>query len=236
MSAVITEDVLEIAARLGLAVLLGGIIGMEREMHGRAAGLRTHILVCLGAAVLVIGGAEMQQAVSALHPGLEFRPDPTRLAAGIVTGIGFLGAGAIIRSADTIHGLTTAACVWLVAAIGIACGAGYTGLASAGTAMALVALVGLSRIERFLPADRYHRLHVEADSFERHDAVRAALAEGKVRVQRTEIRCDAESAGTPACVVVVYHVKHKGDAGPRVVQAVSRLPGVRGTRWELERG
>ncbi|MFL5941603.1 MAG: MgtC/SapB family protein, partial [Gaiellaceae bacterium] len=125
--------------RLALAATLGGLIGVERELREREAGLRTHLLVALGSALFTIVGAygfhsflESGQAV--------VRADPTRIAAQIVTGIGFLGAGAIIRQGLSIRGLTTAATLWVVAAIGLASGAGYYSAAVITTGVALVAL------------------------------------------------------------------------------------------------
>jgi putative Mg2+ transporter-C (MgtC) family protein len=107
-----------VIAQVLLAVLLSGVIGFEREMHGRSAGLRTHILVCLGATLVMVVGKHITFGAS--H-------DPGRIAAGVITGIGFLGAGEIIRTQGGVHGLTTAACLWLVAALGVAVGSGLYG-------------------------------------------------------------------------------------------------------------
>ena len=111
-------------ARLAVAVGLGGAIGFERELREREAGLRTHILVCVGSALFTIVSAYGFRGF--LESGDQvIRADPTRIAAQIVTGIGFLGAGAIIRQGLSVRGLTTAATLWVAAAIGIAAGAGY---------------------------------------------------------------------------------------------------------------
>ena len=104
------------APALLLAILLGGAIGLERESRGRPAGLRTHILVCLGATIIMIASTRMGELTQALSPASRIQVDPGRIAAGIVTGIGFLGAGAIIRIGDLVRGLTTAGCIWFVAA------------------------------------------------------------------------------------------------------------------------
>ena len=125
--------------RLALAAALGGVIGFERELRDREAGLRTHMLVCLGSALFTIVSAY------GFHEFLVsgdqvVRADPTRIAAQIVTGIGFLGAGAIIRQGVSVRGLTTAATLWVAAAIGIAAGAGYYPGAVLGTAVTLLAL------------------------------------------------------------------------------------------------
>ncbi len=131
-----------VIAKVLLAVLLSGIIGFEREMHGRSAGLRTHILVCLGAALIMIVGR---------HITLGTAHDPGRVAAGVITGIGFLGAGEIIRTQGGVHGLTTAACLWLVAAIGVAVGSELYALSMLCTVLAVAVLFALSRLERRLP-------------------------------------------------------------------------------------
>ena len=105
--------------RLILAVVLGALIGIEREMHGKPAGLRTHAMVSLGACLFTIASMAFGGSDTAVLV------DPSRVAAGIVTGIGFLGAGAIFRDENKIRGLTTAADMWMVAAIGLAVGIGY---------------------------------------------------------------------------------------------------------------
>jgi putative Mg2+ transporter-C (MgtC) family protein len=125
--------------RLSVAAGLGGLIGLERELRDREAGFRTHILVCLGSALFTIVSAYGFRGF--LTSGDQvIRADPTRIAAQIVTGIGFLGAGAIIRQGFSVRGLTTAATLWVSAAIGIAAGAGYYSGAVIGTAITLLAL------------------------------------------------------------------------------------------------
>ena len=144
--------------RLGLAAALGGAIGFERELREREAGLRTHLLVCVGSALFTIISAY------GFHDFLTsgdqvVRTDPTRIAAQVVTGIGFLGAGAIIRQGLSIRGLTTAATLWISAAIGMAAGAGYYPGAIIGTVITLVALwplrIGAYQVmERIRPEER----------------------------------------------------------------------------------
>jgi putative Mg2+ transporter-C (MgtC) family protein len=125
-----------------LAVVLGGIIGAEREFNKKPAGLRTNILICLGAAVFTI----ISRRIVAGEPA----GTAARVAAQIVTGVGFLGAGAIIQDRGGVHGLTTAATIWLVASIGTACGAGLRELAVISTAVAVAVLFGLSPVARLL--------------------------------------------------------------------------------------
>jgi putative Mg2+ transporter-C (MgtC) family protein len=131
-----------------LAVIFGGAIGLEREISGKAAGLRTNVLICLGAAVFTIISRQMAAGTNG---------SLTRIAAQIVTGVGFLGAGAIIVDRGGVHGLTTAATIWLVASIGMACGAGFYALAVISTFIAILVLLGLGQLEK--PLERYGRKH-----------------------------------------------------------------------------
>ncbi len=131
------EDVIGII----LAVVLGGIIGLERELSGKVAGIRTNILICLGAAVFTIVSRQMAEGTD---------PSNTRIAAQIVTGVGFLGAGSIIRDRGGVLGLTTAATIWLVASIGMACGAHFFGLAAIATITGFAVLLGLRKVSRRL--------------------------------------------------------------------------------------
>ena len=128
--------------RLALAAALGGLIGIERELREREAGLRTHLLVALGSALFTIVSAYGFHAFLTSGQSV-IRADPTRIAAQIVTGIGFLGAGAIIRQGLSVRGLTTAATLWVVAAIGLAAGAGYYSAAVITTALVLFSLYPL---------------------------------------------------------------------------------------------
>ncbi|MFL5928011.1 MAG: MgtC/SapB family protein [Gaiellaceae bacterium] len=152
-----------VVLRLVVAAGLGGAIGFERELRDREAGVRTHLLVSLGSALFTIVSAYAFHSFLASGATV-VRADPTRIAAQIVTGIGFLGAGAIIREGLSVRGLTTAATLWVVAAIGMACGAGWYGAAVITTLLTLVALWPLrifayKLIERIKPEE--NRLTVE---------------------------------------------------------------------------
>jgi putative Mg2+ transporter-C (MgtC) family protein len=149
--------------RLCIAGGLGAAIGFEREIRDREAGIRTHLLVSLGAALFTIVSAYGFHEFLASGDNV-IRADPTRIAAQIVTGIGFLGAGAIIREGLSIRGLTTAATLWVVAAIGMACGAGYYWPAAAATVLTIFALwplrlLAYRLIEQIKPEE--NRLTVE---------------------------------------------------------------------------
>jgi putative Mg2+ transporter-C (MgtC) family protein len=150
---------LGLLGRLLLAAVLGGIIGLERELSGKPAGLRTNLLICVGAALLTelsIGVAALAN-VEAVAEGTPFRADPARIAAQIVSGIGFLGAGTIIQARGSVVGLTTAATLWVVAAIGMAVGAQAYVMAAGSTLLVFVALVALGRLEQVIVSRRQAR-------------------------------------------------------------------------------
>jgi putative Mg2+ transporter-C (MgtC) family protein len=147
----------EVLLRVGLAGVLGGAIGAERELRERGAGLRTHMLVAVGSALFTLVSAYgFGDFDFSTREGIVF--DPTRIAAQIVTGIGFLGAGAIIRQGLSVRGLTTAATLWVVAAIGLASGAGYYSAAVITTVLVLLALWPLRIVARGL----FSRVRAEA--------------------------------------------------------------------------
>src|SRR5712671_824055 len=132
-----------IALHLVIALAAGGIIGLERSYHGRPAGFRTHALVCLSSCMLMVLTVYQDTWFSALSLD-QITVDPTRMAQGIMTGIGFLGAGVIMKEGLTISGLTTAASIWITAAIGIMIGVGFYFPAGIGTALTLVVLSGFA--------------------------------------------------------------------------------------------
>jgi putative Mg2+ transporter-C (MgtC) family protein len=169
-----------------LAVALSGLIGFEREMHGRPAGLRTHILVCLASTVLMLVTRNLPRELSTQLVDATVVLDPTRLAAGIVTGIGFLGAACVIRSGDIVRGITTGACIWSVSALGIVIGFEAYGLAIAATIGILVVLVLLDRLEGWISPIIYRRLVIRCESRELSalaDTVRGLLRKKRIRVQ-----------------------------------------------------
>jgi len=132
----------EIIIRLVLSVILSGLIGLERQLHRRTAGLRTHILVCLGSSLIMLTSLYIFDIYKNMVP-----LDPARIAAGVITGIGFLGAGAIIREREGVRGLTTAASLWVSAAIGLAVGCGFYSAALVTTVLTLGVLLFLRYAE-----------------------------------------------------------------------------------------
>lgn len=139
---------LELMLQLGLATLLGGAIGLERELGGKPAGLRTNILICLGSVLYTHISIGMMGANAS---------DPTRVAGQIVTGVGFIGAGTILHARGAIVGLTSAATIWVVAAIGVALGSGYYLESVGSTVVVLAVLAGLGRIEKLVERQSLRR-------------------------------------------------------------------------------
>ena len=178
--------------RLGLALLLGALIGFERESSEHAAGMRTNALVALGSCLFtLISGYGFLNFLTNAH----IQVDPTRIASYIVAGIGFLGAGSIVlkRDAHTVRGLTTAAAIWLVAAIGMACGAGLLLVAVLTTALAMLVLFFLRRLEkRLLPQlfVKSQQIHIEATTLGEQSVSQLceALTRIGIRVESLAIR------------------------------------------------
>jgi putative Mg2+ transporter-C (MgtC) family protein len=207
-------------ARLALATALGAVIGLERELDEKAAGLRTHMLVALGAALFTLVSAYgFSEFVGKDHVSF----DPSRIAAQIVTGIGFLGAGVIFRSGFTVRGLTTAASLWLVAAIGMAAGVGYWQGALIATAAGVVALRPLEWLKRFaLPTRRPAQMTVVlAEGASAGPVMEAVERSGDVlAVRRDGRRLDVEA-------------RLERDKRTQALNDVAGLDEVEEARWEF---
>jgi putative Mg2+ transporter-C (MgtC) family protein len=214
--------------RLALAAVLGGMIGVERELREREAGLRTHLLVALGSALFTIVGAYGFHAF--LDSGASVvRADPTRIAAQIVTGIGFLGAGAIIRQGLSVRGLTTAATLWVVAAVGLACGAGYYSAAVITTGLVLVALYPLRImayriLRRFRPEDG--RLLVLLPAGHAPGDVIDEVERSGARISSIDVSQEADRRRLELDVVLP-----RGTPAPRLVARIADLADVAEVRW-----
>ena len=213
--------------RLTVAALLGGAVGAERELRERQAGLRTHLVVCVGSALFTLVSAYgFRDFIEAGN--VYARIDPTRIAAQIVTGIGFLGAGAIIRQGLSVRGLTTAATLWLVAGIGMAAGAGYYDGAIIATLGALLTLGPLRVfayrvIRRFRP--EVDRLLVEIPA----GGSPAPLIETIERHGGRVVSLDVAQEGDRRSVAVEVEM-HKSSA-PTIVANVADIDGVLEVRW-----
>jgi putative Mg2+ transporter-C (MgtC) family protein len=172
---------LDLALKLALAVVAGGAIGFERQIAGKPAGLRTNILICLGSALL------MDLSINVATAGGRVG-DPARLAAQVVTGIGFIGAGTIMQARGAITGLTSAATIWVVAAIGLTVGAGFYLEARGATAMVMLVLAGLGNVEhRLLRARRTMSATIRTRPGVTLEWLRKALAMDGVQITKSEI-------------------------------------------------
>jgi putative Mg2+ transporter-C (MgtC) family protein len=214
--------------RLALAAILGGLIGVERELREREAGLRTHLLVALGSALFTIVGAYGFDAF--LNTGASVvRADPTRIAAQIVTGIGFLGAGAIIRQGLSVRGLTTAATLWVVAAVGLAAGAGYYSVAVITTALVLIALyplriIAFKILSRFRPEDG--RLLVALPAGEPPGRIVDEVERLGARISSLDVTQEGDRRRLELDVVLP-----RDTPIPRLVSRIADLENVAEVRW-----
>lgn len=172
--------------KLGLASLLGGLIGLEREFHSQPAGLRTHMLVSIGSCLIMLVSLFMWEHVD------RQRADPGRIAAQVVAGIGFLGAGAIMRFGMSVRGLTTAACLWTAAGIGLAVGAGFWQGALAATFFTLLTAFVLDRVERaFFIGRAYRRFTIHAkDAPGLVGRIEGVMESGGIGIKEVDIQRD----------------------------------------------
>jgi putative Mg2+ transporter-C (MgtC) family protein len=217
---------------LFLALLLGGAIGLEREWHGRPAGLRTHSLVCLTSTMLI--GISFRIGPDDVPLGEVGRLvlDPNRMGAGIVTGIGFLGAATVLRSGDLLRGLTTAACIWFVAGLGIVLGNRDYALAIAATAISLLVLTLLNRMTDVIHPIVYRRLVVRHD---REEAEAVTTEIGGVLKEEGLRVLDVAAAHEPGGQhELIFYLSLKNEQqSPRVTRRVAGLDGVTSAAWKL---
>jgi putative Mg2+ transporter-C (MgtC) family protein len=214
--------------RLALAAVFGGAVGLEREFREREAGFRTHMLVSVGSALFTIASAYGFRDFL-VNGGSLVRTDPTRIAAQIVTGIGFLGAGAIIRQGLSIRGLTTAATLWVVAAIGLTTGAGYYSAAAITTLLVLVSLWPLRILThrvmaRFRPET--DRLVAQLPAGESPAPLISALESQGAQLRTLEIGHEADRR----TVLLDVTLPPRSDA-PAIVARLSELENVLEIRW-----
>lgn len=211
---------LAFVVRLLIATGLGGLIGLQRELSGKPAGLRTNLLICLGAALIT--------HVSLSLPARLGAGDPARIAAQIVAGIGFLGAGTIMRSQLAVHGLTSAATIWVVAAVGLTVGAGFERQAAFATVIIVLALSALGQVERrFLGPNTLTASILVSD---RSLDLAALLPRLGVRQRLTS---SWQRLGDGAVRVQVTW-RGAEDGAARLAQAAAALPGVTVESWGWE--
>ncbi len=205
---------LELLGRVLIAAGLSGVIGVEREFHGRPAGLRTHILVGSGAALAMVSATALA--------GI----DSARIAAGIITGIGFLGAGTIMRGENWVRGLTTAASVWFVATVGILAGDGLWVLATGGTALGLIVLEAVDYLEHRITSTVARMLTIVVSAAARTavcDAARARLRDAGIRVNTVGWGWNQTTA--QVTLRFQLHLREDEDLTP-VLEKIAALSGV----------
>ena len=217
-------DDVTVVQRLLLIALLAGAIGFERERHGRAAGFRTHILVGVGSCLVMLTGLHLMESLAGRTSF-----DPTRMAAQVISGIGFLGAGTILRFRASVRGLTTAASLWAVGGIGLAVGAGFPLGAAGATLIVLMTLFGFSHLERAMRRDVYRTLVVETKaSGEDLAAIRKVLADYEVEIRDIDVK----RTDDPERSRLELDVKLSTDRGhDEILQDVLRLEAVTRAVW-----
>jgi putative Mg2+ transporter-C (MgtC) family protein len=220
---------LDVVLRLAVAAGLGAAVGFERELRDREAGMRTHLLVALGSCLFTLVSAYGFSEFLASGDAV-VRADPARIAAQIVTGIGFLGAGAIMRQGLNIRGLTTAAGLWVVAAIGMAVGAGYYAGALLGTGVVLFGLGPLRWAEGYIVARRRAagRLEVDLRPDQPLAPVLAILETRRAKVERIQL----EEAGDEGRELRLEVILPASVSGREVVERLSQLDEVLAVRWD----
>jgi putative Mg2+ transporter-C (MgtC) family protein len=210
---------LELLGRLLLAAVLGGSVGAERELADQPAGLRTHMLLTLGACLFTL--------VSAY--GFGGPADPSRLAAQIVTGIGFLGGGAIVRHGLTVRGVTTAASIWATTAIGVAVGAGRYLLAVGGTVLVVGTLVGLRALRDRLQAWSVSREEFVLSTRAGFDVQSIAEVARREKVSVRGLELEESDGGGRVVLVAKLPPRYRPE---RLIDALTRLEGVHEVEWE----
>ena len=217
-----------IVFRLVLSAVLSGIVGFEREFHGRAAGFRTHILLCVGSTLIMLTSIHIFDVYSSRVP-----IDPARLAAGVVTGIGFLGAGTIMRYKASVRGLTTATSLWVVAGIGLAVGSGLYFGSIFTTIIAVVALMFFSKLEHvMIRKDWYKTIIIETkDGVEQLKKIREALFEYGSEINDFEV--DRSEDGMN--MILKFDLKLSTNKhNVQLIHDIARLEGVKSVKWEAE--
>lgn len=215
----------EIIIRFVLASFLGGVIGWEREVHGRDAGVRTYLLVSLGSALIMVISEFLSFKYKSGPLGEIIRGDPGRIAAQAITGIGFLGAGVILRYGEAIRGLTTAACMWVVCAVGLCVGAGYYLFGVTVSAIALISLVGLKGWEKRIRKDRYQEMVVISQDLEGQiDRIRAIIEKHDFKVTKLGIKKNLLEKE----ITLNFHLRFRSIQPDRkMYQEVFDLPGIK---------
>lgn len=211
---------IDFLTRLGVALLCGGILGMERQVNGRPAGLRTHVMVCTGACIAVSAGLTASGSLSL---------DTGRIAAGVITGVGFLGAGTIVHYREGVGGLTTASCIWFVAMTGIMAGFGLLLQAGIATITALAILVLLDLAEDRMHSASYWELKLSFENrdFSSADSASRELLEGKgIVIKSSTAKVTGGQVELAFILRTRFWKKHRA-----MIDSISALEGIRSVEW-----
>ncbi len=214
--------------RLIFAALLSGAIGFEREFHGRAAGFRTHILLCVGSTLIMLTSMHIFDLYAS-----KISIDPARIAAGVITGIGFLGAGTIMHSKSAVRGLTTAASLWVVAGIGLAVGSGFYFGSTVTTVLTMITLMFFSRLEHtMIRKDWYKTIVIETkEGIDQLKAIRGLIEERKSEI--TDFEVDRSKDGLNMILKIglkLYQIR----TADQLIDDLMHLDGVKHVKWETE--
>jgi putative Mg2+ transporter-C (MgtC) family protein len=211
-----------------LSAILSGIVGFEREFHGRAAGFRTHILLCVGSTLIMLTSIHIFDVYSGRVP-----IDPARLAAGVVTGIGFMGAGTIMRYKASVRGLTTATSLWVVAGIGLAVGSGLYFGAITTTLIAVIALMFFSRLEHVMIRKNWYKTIIieTEDGLEQLKRIRETLSEYGSEIH--DLEADRSKDGLH--IILRFNLKlTTSQHDTQLIEDVAHLKGIKSVKWEAD--
>jgi len=224
-----TLSIEEVLLRVGMAFIAGFVVGLERESHGRAAGLRTTTIVSVASAIAMIlseyfflSGADITT----------WRPDPARLAAGVLTGMGFLGAGSIIRQENVIRGVTTAAVLWFVTVLGLAFGSGHFVLGLIGMGVALVTLFVLPPLENHVKSDWYGTVTITVELGGVPDEeIRKHVEASGVKIKKISLDYDRNSKQKTLFYDIRFKKGDHFELSQKLVRELAEVPSVLQVKW-----
>jgi len=218
---------IDMMVRLLFAAILSGFIGYEREVHGRLAGFRTHILVGVGSTLIML----TSMAIFDIYKG-HATPDPGRIAAQVVSGIGFLGAGTIIRFKASVRGLTTAASLWTVAGLGLAVGAGLFMPATFTTLLVLAALFFLNRVERgMIRKDWYKSMEIDTKAgASQLQEIRSLLSEYDIEIKDFDVK---KSSSSEDLIIKISVKLLTNEYDNEIISKIRELDGIKKAGWSI---
>jgi putative Mg2+ transporter-C (MgtC) family protein len=223
----------QMVLRLGIAAVFGAVIGYERELRGRAAGLRTTMLASMAGCAASILSAWIYYDVDVGNIPGTWRPDPARLAQGVLAGMGFLGAGVIVREGKIIRGVTTAAVLWFVTILGLILGSGHYTLAILAWGFAMMALLMVPMVERYVPSDWYGSITINVNESGVTDMqIRQTIEDMGVVIKETGYDLDVTGANRTLKIAIKYNRGNLIKLSTEMKERLSKLPGVTRVQWQ----